>query len=69
MSQFGGMELYFQIQLFYFRSGISMTQRGYVHPTLKQFSLNECKTILTPMAKNTKFSIDMDEKHVDIHLF
>jgi hypothetical protein len=46
-----------------------MTQRGYVRFTLKQFSLNECNTNPTPMAKNTKFLVDMGEERVDIHLF
>jgi hypothetical protein len=46
-----------------------MTQRGYVRLTLKKFGLNECNTSPTLMAKNTKFLVDIGEKHVNIHLF
>jgi hypothetical protein len=67
MSQLGSMELYFQIEFFYFPLG--MTQRGYVHLTFKELGLNECNMSPTPMAKYSKLSADMGEKHVDIHLY
>jgi hypothetical protein len=69
ISQLGDMELYFQVEFFYFPSGIFMTQRGYVRFTLKELGLNECNTNPTPMVENSKLSIDMGEKHVDIHLY
>jgi hypothetical protein len=69
MSQLGGMELYLQVNFFYFSSCIFMTQRGYVRLIVKELGLNECNTSPTPMAENSKLSTYMGEKHVDIHLY
>jgi hypothetical protein len=69
MSQLGSMELYFQVEFFYFPSGIFMTHRGYVCLTFKELGLNECNINPTPMVKYSKLSVDMGEKHVDIHLY
>jgi len=69
MSQLRGMEVYLQVESFYFPSCIFMTHIGYVHLTLKELGLNECKTSPTPMVKNSKLSTYMGEKHVNIHLY
>ncbi len=69
MSQLRGMEVYLQVESFYFPSGIFMTHIGYVHLTLKELGLNECNTSPTPMVKNSKLSTYMGEKHVNIHLY